>query len=248
MYSKIWQGTVGLGVIIVLFSTLLVGTTVATELDDLVSIFNEISPAVGALYAQSSDGSLRFNCTVTAVGRDEQSVILITAFHCLTKDVAYMVSFDGRRFYSASAWKIPAEYIDPVKYRRQPGEPDVDMAFFRISEPVNVPIVLLSTTDMPPAPGVGIAVVGFPLGLTKVRYSGTIAGLFERPGADNNGYLILQSFGSPGNSGTAIVETKTRTIVGVLVSAQQAASGLPVIFATPIRYQKYLMQVPRRYE
>ena len=52
---------------------------------------------------------------------------------------------------------------------------------------------------------------------------------------------MLQSFGAPGSSGSAIVNAENNNVVGVLVSAEQSNRGLPVIFATPISYKRWLI-------
>ena len=217
----------------------------AAEKSDLVSLFAKVSPAVGALYVRNSSGDLGFLCTVTAVDRDASRVVLLTANHCVKKDVAYSVTFDGRSFYGARVWKIPHEDLDANKYPRTFGEPQTDMAFFVIDEsPLpQVPTVPLGSDELM-ASGKRIAVVGFPLGVAKISYEGIIAGRFNRPGSDTDGYLLIQAFGAPGSSGSAIIDEETGSVVGVLVRARQAAVGLPVIFATPIGYKKFLIEVP----
>ena len=222
---------------------LLYPTSSATAAD-LVDLFARISPAVGALYVQGANGDLGFLCTTTAIAQDAEKVVLLTANHCVSKDAAYSITFDGKRFYGARVWKIPHEDLDANKYPRTFGEPKTDLAFFVIDEtvPALTPIPLGSDIGM--VSGKQIVVVGFPLGVAKISYAGTIAGRFNRPGSDSDGYLLIQSFGAPGSSGSAIVDAETGQIVGVLVSARQAAVGLPVIFVTPISYQKFLIEIP----
>lgn len=213
----------------------------ATSLEDILS---SISPAVGALYAQRSDGSLSFLCSITIIGKTDRQTELLTAKHCVEKDVAYLVTFDGKLFYAARVWKLPGEDIDPNKYRRQYGEATVDAAIFAVDQVLDLPVVPLGS-DVGVAPGRSIVTVGFPLGATKIRYVGIVAGRYERPGSEMDGYLILQIFGSPGSSGTAIIEEASGTVIGILVSGRQSF-GTPVIFATPVSYLRFLMEVPRQ--
>lgn len=214
------------------------------EEGSLIELFSLTSPAVGALYTQSSSGDLSFTCTVTVIRKSKGKTILLTAGHCVNRDVAYMVTLDGHQFYSARAWKLAPEQIDRQKNKRKHGQPKVDMALFVIDEELLVESVPIGL-GIPIEPGRKIATVGYPLGVTKVRYSGTIAGHLERPGAEQDGYIILQIFGAPGSSGSAVIDVGTGKIIGVLVSGKQANAGLPVIFAVPIRYQNYLISVSK---
>ncbi len=228
-------------VIVVL--SLVVPISALAQSGSLVELFRRISPAVGALYAQNQQGSLEFNCTVTATDKIGDATALITASHCVTKGVSYLVTFDGRRFYNARVWKLPPEEADPKKYTRPPGVPETDMAYFLIEEKLTLPTVNRATHSAV-EPGQRIVNIAYPLGISKTRYEGIISGRFDRPGANQNGYLLLQVFGAPGSSGSAIINADTGEIVGVLVSAMQRQIGLPVIFATPIEYEHYLVEVP----
>lgn len=212
--------------------------------EELPEAFRKLSPSVGALYVQETSGNLQYNCTVTAVGRYEKATVVLTAFHCVEKGQAYLVTFDGRQFYGARVWKLPRWHVDDVKFKKKWGEPDVDMALFLLDNVSSIAIVALGD-DQSIQFGERIVTVGFPLGITKTRYEGIIAGRLDKLGADRHGYLILQIFGAPGSSGTSVVSLKTGKVLGVLVGASQSSVGLPVIYATPLQYQTYLMEVPR---
>ncbi len=231
------------GILLAFFLLVPPSDAATTALEERLS---QISPAVGALYAQTATGNLEFLCTITAIGKTDARMELLTANHCIKKDVSYVVTFDGKVFHSARVWKVPGENIDPNKYRRQYGQPETDLALFVIDEPMSVPFISLGG-DAALSPGRSIVTVGYPLGVTKIRYIGIIAGRYERPGADMDGYLILQIFGSPGSSGSAVIEESTGKVIGVLVSGKQAF-GTPVIFAVPIGYLQYLREVPRKRE
>lgn len=208
--------------------------------DELTDIFAKVSPSVGALYKRTSNGSIEFLCSITAVDHRAGETVVLSARHCVSKDVAFMVSFDGDQFHSARVWKLPHDALDKSRYPRPYGESRTDMALFLVAG--EFPTIPLGD-DTDARPGDPIAVVGFPLGVTKIRYSGYIAGRLNRPGDDQDGYLILQSFGAPGSSGSSVVSVATGEVIAVLVSGQSGRSGLPVIFATPISYQKYLCDV-----
>ena len=90
-----------------------------------------------------------------------------------------------------------------------------------------------------------IVMVGYPLGVTKISYNGIISGRLDRPGDAYNGYMTMQIFGSPGSSGSSVVDQETGKIIGVLVSATQSGVGLPVIFATPASYRKYMLELDK---
>ena len=208
----------------------------------LVEKFDRVSPATGALYAHRSSGDLGFLCSVTAVGQDSEALVILTAYHCVQQGVAYKVTFDGREMYPASVWKIPHYEVSMQKYPRLFGEPKTDMVFFRVFgvPEGKVPTIPLGDESSVKS-GSSIITVGFPLGVAKVSYQGSVAGRLDRPGHDEHQYLLLQIFGAPGSSGSSVIDVDSMTIVGVLVSASTGSVGLPVIFATPISYQKYLM-------
>lgn len=230
--------TISMGI----FLCALITASVASA-QSLVETFRRISPAVGALYAQTENGSLAFNCTVTATEKFGQATAIITAKHCVTRGTSYLVTFDGRRFHAARIWKLPPEEIDPNKYTRPHGVPETDMALFLIDEKIDVPLVKRAAASGG-EPGQRIVNIAYPLGVSKTRYEGIISGVFNRPGASLDGYLLLQVFGAPGSSGSSIINADTGEIIGILVSAMQRAVGLPVIFATPIEYERYLLEVP----
>lgn len=208
----------------------------------LVDVFAKISPSVAALYKQDVNGSLQFSCSATAVEKQAKRVLLLTALHCVDKDVSYMVSFDGKQFYSARVWSLPKWKADP-DVKKGYGTPDVDMAFFAVEAPIDVATISMAD-DTAIKAGHPIVMVGFPLGVTKISYNGIISGRLDRPGDSMNGYMTMQIFGSPGSSGSSVIDQETGKIIGVLVSAMQQG-GLPVIFATPASYRRYLLELDK---
>lgn len=210
--------------------------------DRQTDLMAKASPAVGALYKMEDDGDMSFLCSVTAIGKHEKATVLLTAFHCVTKGVSYRVTFDGKAFHSARVWKIPGYEVDDKKYRRAYHEPQVDMAMYLVD---NIDVPMLEIAEKAAMkPGQEIVTVGFPLGVAKVHYTGSVAGIFERPGSNDDGYQLLQVFGAPGSSGSSILSLETGKVVSVLVAGRQGRMGMPVIFATPIEYRKFLQEVP----
>ena len=138
-------------------------------------------------------------------------------------------------------WKVPHYEIDGKRYPRKYNEPVTDLALFLMDDQ-DVPLINVSS-EKTPRPGTKIAMVGFPLGVAKVSYEGIISGHLDRPGSDQFGYLLLQIFGAPGSSGSAVISAEDGGIIGVLVRAS-IGGGLPVMFATPTSYMKHLMIVP----
>jgi len=213
----------------------------ASERDNIIDTVARVSESVGALYAQESDGDITFLCSATAVGHYKKSTVILTANHCLRQGVSYLINFGDNRLRTLVAWRIPHYDVDPNKYPRRYGEPLTDMAFF-LMDGQDVPTVKMAESSKTP-PGASVVMVGYPLGVSKISYEGSVAGLFDRRGDDQYGYLLLQIFGSPGSSGSSVVNTETGEIIGVLVSVLAGRAGLPVIFATPVEYKKHLIDV-----
>ena len=212
-----------------------------TEREALIETFARIAPSVGALYALESGGDLRFLCTATAIDRDHGRTIILTAYHCMQRGVSYLINFGDNHLRPLAVWKIPHYEVDADKHPRRFNEPKTDMALF-IMAGDDVPVVPLAQAGDKPY-GAKVAMVGFPLGLSKIMYEGIVAGRFDRPGDDAAGYILLQIFGAPGSSGSAVVDVASGEIIGVLVAGTQGFTGLPVIFATPIGYREHLLEV-----
>jgi hypothetical protein len=211
-----------------------------TERETLIETFARLSASVGALYALEQGGTMRFLCSATAVAREDNKTVILTAGHCVQKGVSYLITFGGNQFHPLSVWQIP--HYEIGKAVRAYGEPETDMALF-LMENGDMPIVELDDGSEMVA-GEKLAMVGFPLGIAKISYEGTVAGHMNRPGANNHGYMLMQIFGAPGSSGSAVVAAKTGKIVAILVAGKRGDAGLPVIFGTPISYKKYLKPVP----
>ena len=212
----------------------------AGERDDIIRVLAKAAPSVGALYGQAQNGDMKFLCTATAVGRHEGQTVVLSAHHCLDKGVSYLINFGDNQLRSLTVWKIPHYEADAQKHPRRYNEPLTDMALF-LTPGTDIPLLAIAAPELL-SPGTRILTVGFPLGVTKITYEGTIAGRFDRAGSDNYNYLMLQVFGAPGSSGSAVLNARGE-VVGVLVAGRQASVGLPVIFATPIEYQEHLIPV-----
>ena len=190
-----------------------------------------ITGSIGALYRRSSDNSLQFSCTVSALTQSGPNLVLLTADHCVEESQRYYhVTFDGLQFYVAELHKIP---------RMKPDDPKVDLALLLIKGLVVKPLGIGKSKDTPL--GAEIFTIGFPQGISKIMYKGYIGGVVDNVSSGAHGYLILQIFGSSGSSGTAVLSAKDSSIMGVLVSGSSASVGLPVLFATPIEYLRYLV-------
>ena len=218
------------------------GAYAQTEREALIETFATVSPSVGALYALESDGDLKFLCTATAVDRHRGQTVILTAYHCLERGVSYLINFGDNNLRPVTAWKIPHYEVNADAYPRAYGEPETDMALF-LMEGADVPVAPLAADSGHLVYGAKLAIVGYPLGVSKIVYEGIVAGRFERPGNDMDNYILMQIFGAPGSSGSSVVDVETGEVVGVLVAARQAMTGLPVIFATPIDYRRYLLEV-----
>ena len=201
-----------------------------------------MKPSVGALYALQDDGDMAFLCTATAVDREGDATVILTAYHCIRKGVSYLINFGDNRLWPLRVWKIPHYEIDSAAFPRAYNEPKTDMAMFLLDDS-GIPLVPMADGSVL-KDGEELAMVGYPKGLSKISYQGTVAGYFERPGSDEYNYLLMQIFGAPGSSGSAVVHVDTGEIVGVLVQGREGGRGLPVIFAVPIEYRRHLMIVP----
>jgi len=212
-----------------------------SERERTIEMFAEMDKSVGALYALSDGGDMSFLCSATAVGHEGDSVIILTAYHCVKKGKSYLINFGDNRFHPLEVWMLPHYEVDRTDVRKY-GEPKTDMALFLLHG-VDVPIVPMAE-NFAAIRGAAVVMVGFPLGLSKIGYEGSVAGTFDRPGSDDAGYILLQIFGAPGSSGSAVVSLRTGEVIGVLVAGRSSrGSGLPVIFATPIDYRRYLIPV-----
>ena len=220
---------------------LLAATTAnAGERDDIIRAFAKATPSVGALFAMQENGDMKFLCSATAVDRHEGQTVVLSANHCLEKGVSYRIDFGDGYMRPLTAWKIPHYEVDAQKHPKRYNEPDTDMALFLLPGQ-DVPILQLAERSSL-LPGARVLTIGFPLGVTKITYEGTVAGFFNRLGSVRYGYMMLQIFGAPGSSGSAVLDLDGN-VVSVLVSAKQAQAGLPVIFATPIEYKEHLIPV-----
>jgi len=215
----------------------------SSERDEIKKQFARLDPSVAALYSLSEGGDIKFLCTATAVDHEEDALVLLTAFHCVRRGVSYLVSFGDNQFHSVRVWQIPGYEISSKDHPRAYGQPKTDIALFLLDDPVDVPTVTMADSSIIEI-GSSLVSVGFPLGLAKIGYEGSVAGYFNRSGSDEDGYIMLQIFGAPGSSGSAVVDVASGEIIGVLVQGRQARAGLPVILATPIDYLKYLVPVP----
>ena len=216
-----------------------------TEREILIETFARVSKSVGALYSLDSGGDMKFLCSATAIDRKHGKTVVLTANHCIRKGVAYSINFGDNNFRPLNVWQIPHYEIDADKYPRRYNEPVTDIALF-LMEGVETPVVPIGAASKA-RPGSKVAMVGFPLGMAKVSYEGIVSGYLDRPGSDESGYLLLQIFGAPGSSGSAVVSIKTGEIMGVLVASKSSGfggGGLPVLFATPTSYMNNLMIVP----
>ena len=234
-----------LSTLVVLLSFLswpFVATAKQTEREVLIDTFARVSSSVGALYSLGTSGDMTFLCSATAIDRAHGKTVVLTANHCIRKGVAYLINFGDNNFHSLRVWKVPHYEIDPQNSPRKYNEPVTDLALFLMDDKT-IPLVPLDISEVQATPGVKIAMVGFPMGIAKIRYEGIISGYLDRPGSDEFGYLLLQIFGAPGSSGSAVIEAETGRIIGVLVSAR-GGMGLPVVYATPTSYMKNLMIVP----
>ncbi len=212
----------------------------ADEREDIIRVLAKAAPSVGALYGVKEAGDMAFLCTATAVDRKEGQTVIMTANHCLDKGVSYFINFGDNTMRPLTAWKVPHYEVDKEKFPRKYNEPETDMALFLMNG-VDIPIIPLAEHSRL-VPGTKVLTIGFPLGVTKINYEGTVAGFFNRVGSDRYGYMMLQVFGAPGSSGSSIMNMKGE-VVSILVSAKQAPVGLPVIFATPIEYKENLIPI-----
>lgn len=213
----------------------------ASERDTIINTVDRVSKSVGALYAQTPGGDINFLCSATAIERWNDKTVILTAHHCLQRGVAYLINFGDNKLHTLTAWKVPHYEVDAEKFPRKYNEPETDMALF-LMDGHDVPTVQMADSSRVKR-GAKVVMVGYPLGVSKISYEGSVAGRFDRVGADQYNYLLLQIFGSPGSSGSSVVDVDTGEIVGILVSAKQAMSGLPVIFATPVEYRQHLIEV-----
>jgi trypsin-like peptidase len=216
-------------------------------------LVNQVTNAVAILYAMDASGGMMMRCTATAfekIGgkpdKPEPGVEYIakyrfaTAAHCIgsdnvtkeraadTKNIPFFLTFDESGLAPKRFW--PARPIF-VGYQSR-GE---DFAEFEVQSAEEWPVVPLGN-EKDADEGDEFINVSVPLGLGKQVFYGTIASLFlDRPVVQGDinwkGSITLQIIGvNGGSSGSAIVHTDQKAIIGLLVGT---ISGSTII-AIPI--------------
>jgi hypothetical protein len=196
-------------------------------------IKDTLYPAVGLLYSQDDQGSMRMHCTTTAIDSKDGIVTFVTAAHCacednpekktvsVPKDKVFYITTDDpedKDFEKAT--------ITGCGYRTK-GD---DFMFLTVKSKKNYPVVKLGHD---PELLDQVVNVASPLGLGKQAFLGSVASpKLERPLVEGDinwtGIVTLQMFGvNGGSSGSAVIclnqQAVCATVVGSIAGTTMTA-------------------------
>ena len=216
----------------------------------------QLAQVLSATYLLSQEG---FTCTATAFQTSTTGTYLVTARHCVVSAEAVpgvpgkpaVPGKNGKPGTPAVA-AIPAQpiqvYTDETVQQGMTGTPTsiktISEGQLRTQDwAVVFAPALQSVTVVPLGPNAGytygtpIALGGYPYGIGPILSSGQVSSLPISVPEDTGPELLFAIWvlGAPGNSGSAVVDLNTMTIIGILVQGLSDGQGGPaVIAATPI--------------
>lgn len=225
-----------------------------TKTADEIRYQADLEASVALLYAETEEGTLVNLCTCTPFERDSRDPELyrfVTAAHCVSRDdviseitrpvlTNWYVTFDKtgvKQFY-------PAKLV-AVGYMTAGDDLAVLEARIEDSSPMVTPI----STEAPYRLQEIINVAG-PLGLGKMFFQGyVVRPIIDRPiisvkqQINWQGTIALDVNANPGSSGSAIIDWKTRKIVGILVGVINGGGTAHVIAMPAQRFNRFYDEV-----
>jgi Trypsin-like peptidase domain len=187
---------------------------------------SEVYASTFALYG-SWNNNTRFMCTATPYEATPTGYHLITAGHCVKGGLP-----PNLKFYVAE--DINANLaLQTVTVLKAENNDKYDFAILNLNTPRDYAIVPINDGKFPEV-GSEVVNVNFALGLTKQLGTGTVASKQMNESADNgecglckNRYIVHIN-GGPGASGSAVIDTSSGEIVG-LVEAEYQGEQLGMI-------------------
>lgn len=182
--------------------------------------------ATYALYATGANTGVttpRFLCTVTAIQKYKAGYIFLGAGHCtqanpeLQADLVFTIETD---LHTApqSVELIKAVLQDENFSANQVAIQPVDYALFYLKTAAKIPTITLGDESSLRI-GSKTTNVNFSLALAKYVAPGIVSSLVARYG-EASGFFGDQMFMSHGASGSAVVDTKTHQIVGIVIAGE----------------------------
>ena len=179
-------------------------------------------PSVGLLYSQTGEGDMDMDCTVTAIEKNADGYVFISAGHCACEEDQdeKTVTPAKTSFFITSDNAENKHFIKAVVTGcgyRHAGD---DFAIFQVNTKDTFPVVPLGTD---PVVLEQVANVASPLGLGKQVFLGSVSSSkLERPAIQGDinwtGAILLQMVGvNGGSSGSSIVCMDQRAICGFIV-------------------------------
>jgi hypothetical protein len=204
-------------------------------------IKNTLYPAVGLLYSQDSEGSMKMRCTATAVDSKDGVTTFITAAHCGCTDIEEKKQTSPQKgvvFYITGDDPDDKDFekaeVTGCGYRTK-GD---DFMFLSVKSKKPFPTVALGHD---PELLDEVVNVASPLGLGKQAFVGSVASpKLERPLVEGDinwtGIVTLQMFGvNGGSSGSAVIclnqQAVCATVVGSIAGTTMTAMPVSRLIA-----------------
>lgn len=188
-------------------------------------IKDTLYPAVGLLYSQDAEGSMKMRCTVTAIGEKDGVTEFLTAAHCGCTDTEEKKQTSPEKgvvFYITGDDPDDKDFekatVTGCGYRTK-GD---DFMFLSVKSKKPFPVVKLGHD---PELLDQVVNVASPLGLGKQAFLGSVASpKLERPLIDGDinwtGVVTLQMFGvNGGSSGSAVICLDQQAVCGTVVGS-----------------------------
>jgi hypothetical protein len=184
----------------------------------------KVYDATYALYATRAshpEDDPRFICTVTAVQKFHDGYLFLGAGHCtsanpeLPTDLKYYIATDvGKAVVPVELLRAKME--EDFDSDAAPVKPPLDYAVFYLKAPIKLETIGLGDEgDL--SVGSPTINVNFSLGQAKYTSPGLVSSLVAHSGA-MNGFFGVQMFASSGASGSSVVDTKTKKVVGLVIA------------------------------
>lgn len=195
------------------------------------SVYADTSPLLQALAATYKLAAPDYSCTATAVKTDGTVTYFLTARHCTvqfgaTGEVTNSIE-ENITLTQPGTVPIPVQLF----LRGQDKDHDWAILIGQYVAPAVIPVGFQT-----PFIGEAIVVAGYPFGIGPIATQGTVSGLDVHATPDiPSYYFAMDIFADPGNSGSAVIDLTTMTIIGVLDAVAVDGQGdPPIIFADPV--------------
>lgn len=192
------------------------------------------SPVFQAVAATYKLRSPDYSCTATAIKTDGVSTYFLTARHCTTP----VQMKNGKKVFLDDG-------VEPKLTVAQPGQQAIPVTVvlrgstaehdWAILEGAYAAPNVIPLSGLSPFLGEQIVVAGYPYGLGPVVTEGTVSSTGLNTADIPSQMFSIYVYGAPGNSGSAVIDEGTMTIIGILDAAVIDGQGDPaLILADPV--------------